>query len=127
MEDFLKEIWPVAIFLAISVISGIRNASKTSERKQDAQQPQPHTLDENFPEVEILESPIAYSSATVAPRPSSEKRRTGKGNVSAANVTKPAESPAPPAAERGAKIAFKGKSDAKKAFIYSEIFNRKYT
>ena len=127
MEDFLKEIWPVAIFLAISVISGIRNASKTSERKQDAQQPRPHTLDENFPEVEILEPPFMHSTETVKPRKPSGNVRADKGNVSAANVAKPAEAPATPAAERGAKVAFKGKSDAKKAFIYSEIFNRKYT
>ena len=37
MEDFLKEIWPAAIIIAISIFSGIRNASKMPERKQDAQ------------------------------------------------------------------------------------------
>ena len=127
MEDFLKEIWPAAIIIAISIFSGIRNASKMPERKQDAQQPQPDTLDENFPEVEVFESPFVHPSETATPRPSFEKRRPSKEYVSVKSATKPVDVPEAPAAERGAKVAFKGKNDAKKAFIYSEILNRKYT
>ena len=127
MEDFLKEIWPAAIIIAISIFSGIRNASKMPERKQDAQQPQPDTLDENFPEMEVFEPPFVRPSETATSRPSFEKRRPSKEYVSAKNATKPVDVPETPVAERGAKVAFKGKNDAKKAFIYSEILNRKYT
>ena len=62
MEDFLKEFWPAAIVIAISIFSGIRNASKMPERKQNTQQQQPDTLDENFPEVEVFESPFVRPS-----------------------------------------------------------------
>lgn len=127
MEDFLKEIWPAAIIIAISIFSGIRNASKMPERKQDAQQPQPDTLDENFPEMEVFEPPFVRPSETATPLPSFEKRRPSKEYVSVKSATKPIDVPEASVAERGAKVAFKGKNDAKKAFIYSEILNRKYT
>ena len=128
MEDIWKEFWPAAIIIVISIVSGIRNASKTNQRKQDAQPTQPHTLDENFPEVEIFESPVEYSSSSAKPQQPINNRRASKANATTApTVSKPAEAPEASVAERGAKVALKGKSDVKKAFIYSEIFNRKYT
>lgn len=126
MEDLLKEFWPVAIFFVISIISYMRNEAKEKQQKGDAQQPQPQTLDENFPQVEIYESPAPPTSDPIKPMRSTGKKPASKKYEPATGIIKSVESPQTATAERGIKVALKGKSDVKKAFIYSEILNRKY-
>jgi hypothetical protein len=124
MEDLLKEFWPVALFVGISVISYLRNESKAAKGTAEAQQP--HTLDENFPNVEYVDAPVRPSSNAVKPQRTNNNKCTKSDNVHGRSTTKSVESVETAAATRGAKIALKGKSDVKKAFIYSEILNRKY-
>ncbi len=125
MEDLLKEFWPVALFVVISIISYARNDAKMKKAANE-QPAQPHTLDENFPNVEYIEQPITRSSDAVKRRPVNNEKHTSKGNFSVKNNTKNIESYEKATHDCGAKIALKGKSDVKKAFIYSEILNRKY-
>ena len=125
MEDLLKEFWPVALSLVISVVSYVRNDAKMKQSKNDTEQ-HPHTLDENFPQVEYTDAPIRPFADAIKPKCTSDNKHRNNKNVSGASVTKPVEPVETTVAERGAKIALKGKSDVKKAFIYSEILNRKY-
>ena len=125
MEELLKEFWPVALFVGISIISYLRNDAKMKQRKEEAQQ-HPHTLDENFPDVEYVETASHPYSPAAKPQPSRGNKNIRKEHLSGKNATKPVEPVETTTDERSAKIALKGKSDVKKAFIYSEILNRKY-
>ena len=125
MEELLKEFWPVALFVGISIISYLRNDAKMKQRKEEAQQ-HPHTLDENFPSVEYTDAPVRPFVDAIKPQRNNSSKRTKSENVSGKSITNSVEPVETAAATRGAKIALKGKSDVKKAFIYSEILNRKY-
>lgn len=125
MEDLLKEFWPVALFFVISIVSYVRN--NNAKMKQSENEMQPHNLDENFPEIEVAEVSSTYSHSASKPRRPIENKRVNKENTLLKSGVQPvAAPPVPSAGDRGAKVAFKGKSDVKKAFIYSEILNRKY-
>ena len=124
MEDLLKEFWPVALFVVISIISYARNDAKAKKAAEEQPTP-PHTLNENFPTVEVFEHSATadatkrssnYSTERVKKATTATQKATIKGN----------ESQKAAVHTRGAKVALKGKSDVKKAFIYSEILNRKY-
>ena len=124
MEELLKEFWPVALFVGIGIVSYMRNEAKAKKGEEEAQQP--HTFGENFPDVEYVETFSQPSSPAVRPQPSRGKKNTNNEPSSGKNATKPVEPVETAAPTRGAKVALKGKSDVKKAFIYSEILNRKY-
>lgn len=126
MEELFKEFWPVALFAVISIISYARNEAKTKQDDGDMYKPQPETIDENFPEVEVYESSSTPVPDPVKPVCPTNKKLVKKEYVSVKGITKPVETSASSVPERGKKISLKEKSDAKKAFIYSEILNRKY-
>ncbi len=123
MEDLLKEFWPVALFFVISIISYVRNDAKMKQGKETSQ---PHTLDENFPEVELVEPSLTNPADVVGSLRLSGKKRTNKESASAKMPANTAETSETSTSGRGVKVALKDRSDAKKAFIYSEILNRKY-
>lgn len=123
MEDLLKEFWPVAIFVVISIISYARNDAKA--KKAAEKQPAPHTLNENFPTVEVLEHSTTANDAKLKPNYGTERVKKATTATEKAE-TKVAESQKSAVPTRRAKVALKGKTDVKKAFIYSEILNRKY-
>ena len=119
MEELLNEFWPVAIFIAIGVISAIRNASKFSQQGNGEANKQPWDYNAPNPDEEVDEELLRPTSDKANPRHSEDNR--------AVTTSVADEASAVSAPERGAKVALKGKSDVKKAFIYSEIFKRKYT
>ncbi|MBR5813045.1 MAG: hypothetical protein IKY37_01190 [Bacteroidaceae bacterium] len=97
-------------------------------------------LDEAFPQVEVLEpeepeeQPVAVNNVTatqVERRPMSPRRPTvapassTRENVEGHRVTADVDS-ANAAESRERRFTIKGKSEARRAFIYSEIFGRKY-
>ena len=97
-------------------------------------------LDEAFPQVEVLEpeepeeQPAAVNNVTatqVERRPMSPRRPTAapasstRANVEGHRVTADVDS-ANAVEGRERRITIKGKSEARRAFIYSEIFGRKY-
>lgn len=127
MEDLLKEFWPIALFFVISIISYVRNDAKMKQGKKETRETQPHTLDENFPKVEYVETQAAPSLDVVDSRKPLEKKRIDDKKISPKSISAPIHlSEETPLVKRGVKVPFKGKSDVKKAFIYSEILNRKY-
>lgn len=126
MDDLLKEFWPIALFFAISIISYMRNETKVKQQKGDAQQPEPQMLDENFPEVEVFEYPSTHAAKPVNPRQTASKKPVNKEYEPAKGMIKSVESSRTSSAGPRAKVTLKGKSDVKKAFVYSEILNRKY-
>ncbi len=123
MEEFIKEFWPVAFVLVAMFVSFLRNSLKVKEYVPET--PPTDTLSEEFPMVEIMEPQridavpdISRRSAarSVAPRKKSEQSHKPLSKQPSQQAEKP----------RVPKITMRGKSEAKRAFIYSEIFNRKY-
>lgn len=123
--DFIEEFWPVAFFFVMMGISYARNAAKM--KKEASQGPQ-EVLTEEFPTVDSEEFPeVNYEQPGGAAfnyfgQPKQQKKVTPKREVKI-------ETPTPAHKEEEKKerlISMKNKSEAKRAFIYSEIFNRKY-
>lgn len=111
----------------VYVISALRHmpTSETGESKLPR-----GIMGEAFPTIELVEEdePIVVEQ----PRPRKRKNRapaprpvqTASAASSAAVTPSPAAKEAP--APQKERFAIKTKSDAKRAIIYSEIFNRKY-
>ena len=113
MEDFL----PILIFAVIMVVSVIRNMTKTTKENRQGTS----TFGEAFPQVDVLQPE--------EPEQKEQKRLARKVTMKAAAEEKEAFSDTAEkrtSEKRGCKVALNGKSDAKRAFIYSEIFNKKY-
>ena len=123
MEDFIKEYWPMAVVFVAMIASSARSVAKN--KNTTPQSPSPEVLSEEFPAVELqdAEQPAAAAVKTAKParKPFSADKTVQKPVV---NVAQPAG--AASEGKSGPKITIKGKNEAKKAFLYSEIFNRKY-
>lgn len=125
-----------AIYAVVYVVKNL--GSSTGDGKQ--------VFGESFPEVEVLEPAPVPEFVAPAPEKTSKKRssrakqkRVWNGSASG-TVPQPQPRPVQPVAaeipvpeksegEAAAKerlVRLHGKSEAKRAFIYSEIFNRKY-
>lgn len=125
-----------AIYSIVYVVKNL--GSSTGEGKR--------VFGESFPEVEVLEPAPVPEFVAPAPEKTSKKRssrakqkRVWNGSASG-TVPQPQPRPVQPVAaeipvpeksegEAAAKerlVRLHGKSEAKRAFIYSEIFNRKY-
>lgn len=114
MEEFL----PILIFIIIMIVSFVRNIAKNAGNTERRRRQPAGSFGEAFPQMEILPPEI--------PEPKKQTTRTKK--VMSATVKDSAENTTENIAndKRGCKVALNCKSDAKKAFIYSEIFNKKY-
>ena len=125
----MEEIIPIlAISVIYFVVYVVRNLSPS--RKDAAGEER--TFGESFPTVEILE-PAQDASGHVAVSPKSRRKVSPDvaSNATATSVQKEkaaavAKEPVAPKDSHAKKVPLSTKSDAKRAFIYSEIFNRKY-
>ncbi len=135
--DFIEEFWPVAFFFALMGISYVRNAAKI--KKEASQRPQVELTDE-FPAIEPEETPEGsfeekggslfdflkqLGNNRQQEQQNVRKKSTHREVSSKKNSARPALPPEEEKRKEG-RISMKNKSEAKKAFIYSEIFNRKY-
>lgn len=123
MIDFIEEFWPVAMFFIIAGISYARNAAAIKRRAEEVEQEQPEVLGDEFPPLEPFEE-IFTVQQPVEPvqKPKPLKREAiHRPQAHVRPEAAPAEAP-----KKESQYAIKNKSDAKRAIIYSEIFNRKY-
>ena len=120
------EITDIIFLLAAVVVVIVKTVNSTKTGKSEGK----GVAGEVFPSVEPLE-PVAEPSASAKkPRKGVEQQKPAhrsaspspavQGEVSGANE------PAPAGNAKKGRFAIKDKSDAKRAVIYSEIFNRKY-
>ncbi len=131
MRDFLSEIFPLLFAgLAILIFRHIKILLSSSKMANDMPQPdddettnsQPRNIfSEIFPQMEVLKS---------APQPEKRKealqtkRKKEEPKITMSHPKQQTESAKKKDAHE--RISIKTKSEAKRAFIYSEIFNRKY-
>ena len=113
-----------AVYLIIYVVKSLGSAPGKVDGKR--------TLGENFPQFEVLEPQREYS-AHATPVDAARSIEAGRQQT----VSPPRESSTvmPPAtsgkkteetAHKERLVKLENKTDAKRAFLYSEIFNRKY-
>ena len=129
--NFLEEFWPVALFFVIMGISYARNAAKI---KREASQTPPEVLSEEFPQIDTPENFEEAPQRTqnffevFGKQKSEQKRQNRKPSQPSRKSTENTPTPAPLHEEKQKErlVSMKNKSEAKRAFIYSEIFNRKY-
>ena len=129
--NFLEEFWPVAFFFVIMGISYARNAAKI---KREASQTPPEVLSEEFPQIDTPENFEEAPQRTqnffevFGKQKSEQKRQNRKSAQPSRKSTENTPTPAPLNEEKQKErlVSMKNKSEAKRAFIYSEIFNRKY-
>lgn len=117
----MEFIFAMLIVAAIYIIPLMRKLSSTEVEDSDLPR---SIMGDAFPAIEVVDE-----REQPAPRP--KQKTTKKAHASykpAAPIAAAADEPVvqEPAPEKKNHFAIKSKSDAKRAIIYSEIFNRKY-
>lgn len=117
----MEDIFQILIFVAFAVLSFLPQIQKG--KNKPASSPLPDLMDEEteefFPEAE--EDEAAVSSVVQKPVQQKAPART----VSVPSPKKKSE-PSVPAKPSATKVRLNSRAEARRAFIYSEIFNRKY-
>ena len=108
----------VLSILVLAVIYSVVFVVKSLTSKNPGVEAKP-LMGEVFPEIKIYGEPLQQREEV----PQIPVKKELKTETAA---RQPAPAVATPAVEKKGKFAIKGRSEAKKAFIYSEIFNRKY-
>lgn len=116
MEDIIQ----ILIFVGAMVIAVI--GQNTKNRKKPTTTSPQEVLKDMFPEIKVVqEAPVVEPKPTPKPEPVLKRKpRTGS--------TSP-QSPQPvvsQSSKKKQKISLSHREEAKRAFIYSEIFKRKY-
>lgn len=115
MEEFIQ----IIIFVGAMAIAVIGQSAK-NKKKSTTTSPQ-EVLEDMFPNIEVLEE------EKVKPQPQqsvSFPKKTSVRKQEKAQPHSPEQQKETP--KQGKKINLNHKTEAKRAFIYSEIFNRKY-
>lgn len=118
----MEEIIQILIFVGAMVIAVVGQNAKNKKKPATAS-PQ-EVLEDMFPEIkDIQETSVVEPQPTPNPAPAFKK-------TIRKNPTKPQGPPQKmvqsPPAKQEKKIRLNNREEAKRAFIYSEIFNRKY-
>ena len=115
MEEFIQ----IIIFVGAMVIAVIGQNAKNKKKPMTAS-PQ-EVLEDMFPEMEIQEEEMMVPPA---PQPTPANKKTTKKTSPTLVKTSANPPKEPPQQEK--KISLNSREKARRAFIYSEIFNRKY-
>ena len=118
MEDILQ----ILIFVGAMVIAVVGQNAK-NKKKPTKTSPQ-EVLEDMFPDIEVdQEAPIAEQEPTPKPQPVF-KRKPRMASIKPQPPQTPASQPTKEKEKQ--KISLSNRKEARRAFIYSEIFNRKY-
>ena len=116
----MEEILQILIFVGAMVIAVVGQNAK-NKKKPTTTSPQ-EVLEDMFPDIEVnQEAPIAEQEPTPKPQPIFKR----KPRMASISPEPPQTTVSQPAKEKE-KISLNNRKEAKRAFIYSEIFNRKY-
>ena len=115
----MEEILQILIFVGAMVIAVVGQNAK-NKKKPTATSPE-EVLEDMFPEIEVdQETPIVEQEPTPRPQPIFKR----KPHMASIKPQPPQTTVSPPTKEK--KISLSNRKEAKRAFIYSEIFNRQY-
>ena len=119
MEDIIQ----ILIFVGAMVIAVVGQIAKN--KKKPAMPSSGEILEDIFPDIEAAQEPTDVPS----PQPLRPKKKVSKRNY---RETKPApmpdavSTPTPASPKPTQKVRISTREEARRAFIHSEIFNRKY-
>ena len=120
MEEFIQ----IFIFVSAMVISVVIQNGK-NKKKTKVTSPQ-EVLHYMFPEIEKTQEKLQTEmKIEKIPIPNSEKKKSNR-KINNQIYRYEISSPTPPIKKKERIINLNSKEEAKKAFIYSEIFKRKY-
>ena len=115
MEEYIQ----ILIFVGAMFIMIVQQSIKEKKKPKTSPFPEGEILEEVFPD-------LANNEEIPQPQPSKKSSPKKKRPQPSAKPFKPvSETPAPSSPSKG-KIRLSSREEAKRAFIYSEIFNRKY-
>ena len=116
----MEEIIQILIFVGAMAIAVVGQNAK-NKKKSKTTSPQ-EVLEDMFPEIEVdQEAPIAEPQPTSKPKPFF-KRKPHMASISPEPIQTTVSQPP----KEKEKISLNNRKEARRAFIYSEIFNRKY-
>ena len=116
----MEEIIQILIFVGAMAIAVVGQNAK-NKKKSKTTSPQ-EVLEDMFPEIEVdQEAPIAEPQPTSKPKPVF-KRKPHMASISPEPIQTTVSQPP----KEKEKISLNNRKEARRAFIYSEIFNRKY-
>lgn len=115
----MDEIIQLVVFVFIMVAAAVQQTVKEKQKPKKALSPQ-EVPEEMFPEI-LQEEPTPEASSVVKKKKPFTSGRTVE--TSRKKTPPPAQKTECPA---GKKIRLNTREEARRAFIYSEIFNRKY-
>lgn len=116
----MDEIFQILIFVGAMIFSVIIQSTK----KKKEETPSPHeVLEEMFPDTvefqEAMPIDVQLDQKPISP----PRRKPFKTQIKSETVKSTAF---PTVTKKQSKVCLNSKEDARRAFIYSEIFNRKY-
>jgi len=121
-NERMDEIIQIVIFVAAMGLS-LLVQQKSKPNKKPATPSPKELLEDMFPEIEEPQETVVVRP--VSAPPSTERRKTPfTPHPNLRHKSPPTTPPAPIRQEK--KISLSSKEEARRAFIYSEIFNRKY-
>ena len=119
MEDIIQ----ILIFVGAMVIAVVGQSAK-NKKKPDTPSPE-EVLEDLFPEIEVQEKPVE-TPASQPLRPKVKScTQTFQHAKPVIRKTEPSD-PLPVSAKPKQKVRISTRQEARRAFIHSEIFNRKY-
>ena len=118
----MDEIIQILVFAGAMIASVVIQSAK-NKKKPKTVSPQ-EVLEDMFPDLEEFQEEAPIQPETVQKPVVSPKRKPSKAKAKPVPV-KPVESQPAPQKE-DTKIRLNTRKEARRAFIYSEIFNRKY-
>lgn len=123
MESIVSIVVLIAVYSLIAIVKVVFSKDGGVEAKP--------VMGEAFPEIECLEPEELPGEPRIVKDTSKKSKVRDFAKLSdnrSISFESDAEAPAPVSSERrnSDKVIMKSKSDAKRAFIYSEVFNRKY-
>lgn len=111
----------VILGIVYSIVFTLRSAmSKNADVKARP------VMQEAFPQIEILESEEPADNVTQVVEQTRVGKAASRGAISVNRPLAVSETSSIPFQSKEKRFRLKGKTEAKRAFIYSEIFNRKY-
>lgn len=116
----MDEIVQILIFVGAMIFSVVIQTTK--KKKQETTSPQ-EVLEDVFPDLTELQEVVPTDAQPVRKPVSPSPRKPFKTKIKS-EANKPATPSALP--KKQSKVHLNSKEEARRAFIYSEIFNRKY-
>ena len=118
----MEEVIQILVFVVAMIIAVVSQSAK-NKKKSTTSSPE-DVLEDVFPDIEVTQAPEVISPQPIRPKKAASKRTSRQAKPAALTV----DSSTPPTSSEKPvqKVRISTREEARRAFIHSEIFNRKY-